>query len=272
MKPGAVHAGARTRNHGIARIRAAPHHARAQAAAAIVVAVAAAAVVGTVPASFAQTAPAEERPDIAIYMGKPAYQYCDMLSYVISVSEVTGRAATSYIIDENGKSSQAIPISIDMQETEIRAPFPFERAIFPAGTYTVSIEYSGARASADFELVDSEITCLPSQLRQITAAWLSGTFHGGFLIDSIKKSVDSSVINVPFEIGRDTIYSIMVPEWVKTAAYWWVTGEISDGAMAGMLDYLLESGAISMQAGYGDDDDGRGVSDEGRSEHGGSET
>ena len=270
MKPGAE-----TRNHGLAHVRVASHPARVRAAAVIVVAVATAVVIGTMPASFAQTIPPEEGPDIAISMGKPAYQYCDMLSYVISVSEVTGQAATSYIIDEDGKSSQAIPISISMQETEIRAPFPFERAIFPAGTYTISIEYSGARASADFELVDSEIACLPSQLRQITAAWLSGTFHDGFLIDSIKKSVDSSVINVPFEIERDTIYSIVIPEWVKTAAYWWVTGEISDDTMAGMLDYLLESGTISMQAEYDDDDDdddGRGVSDEGQSEHGGSET
>lgn len=262
MKPGAVHAGARTGNHGAARVRA--------AAAVIAVAAVAAAAIGVMPASFAQTAHAEEGPDIAISMGKPVYQYCDMLSYVISVSEVTGQAATSYIIDEDGKSSQAIPISIDVQETEIRAPFPFERAIFPAGTYTISVEYSGGRASADFELADSEITCLPSQLRQITAAWLSGTFHGGFLIDSIKKSVDRSVIDVPFEIGRDTIYRIVIPEWVKTAAYWWVTGEISDDAMAGMLDYLLESGTIYVQAG-----DGSGVggtSDGGQSGPGGSET
>lgn len=263
MKPGAVHAGARTGNHGTARVRA--------AAVVVMAAVAvAAAVTGTMQASFAQTAHAEEGPDIVISMGKPAYQYCDMLSYSISVSEVTGQVALSYIIDEDGKSSQAIPISLDMQETEIRAPFPFEREIFPAGTYTISIEYSGARASADFELVDSGITCLPSQLRQITAAWLSGTFHGGFLIDSIKKSVDSSVIDVPFEIGRDTIYRIVIPEWVKTAAYWWVTGEISDDAMAGMLDYLLESGAIYVQA--GDDNGGGGASGEGQSGPGGSGT
>lgn len=268
MKPGAVHAGAGTGNHGTARVRAASHPVRARAAAVIAMAVVAVVAIGIMPASFAQTAPTEEGPGIAISMGKPAYQYCEMLSYVISVSEVTGQVATSYIIDEDGKSSQAIPISIDMQETEIRAPFPFEREIFPAGTYTISIEYAGSRASADFELVDTEITCLPSQLRQITAAWLSGTFHGGFLIDSIQKSVDSSVIDVPFEIGRDTIYRIVIPEWVKTAAYWWLTGEISDDAMAGMLDYLLESGTISMQAG----DDGEGASDENRSGHGGSGT
>lgn len=265
MKPGAVYAGARTGNRGTASVRA------AAAVIAVAAVAAAAAAIGAMPASLAQTAPAEEGlPDIAISMGKPVYQYCDMLSYVISVSEVTGQTATSYIIDGDGKSSQAIPISIDVQETEIRAPFPFERAIFPAGTYTISIEYSGARASADFELVDSEITCLPSQLRQITAAWLSGTFHGGFLIDSIKKSVDSSVIDVPFEIGRDTIYHIVIPEWVKTAAYWWVTGEISDDAMAGMLDYLLESGTIYVQA--GDDGGGGGVPDEGQSGPGGSGT
>ena len=131
----------------------------------------------------------------------------------------------------------------------IKAPFPFEREIFPAGTYTIDVSYAGGHASADFELADSDSICVPAQIRQITAAWLSGSISDGFLIDAIKRSVDARLINVPFDTGQggDAIYQIVIPEWVKMVAYWWITDEISDDVMAGTLDYLLGSGVIGLQ-------------------------
>ena len=186
-----------------------------------------------------------DSPDITVSIDKDTYQYCENLAYSISVSEVTGQVAVAHITDQNGKKSQPIPIEINMLQSTIRAPFPFEKSIFPTGTYTVEVQYAGAQASDSFELIDGDSTCMPAQIKQIAAAWLSGTFSDGFFIDAIAKSVDSSMINVPFEINQDVIYEITIPEWVKQATYWWITGQILDGEMARMLDYLLESQIIS---------------------------
>ncbi len=204
---------------------------------------------GMVLAAAVLTAHAAEAPDVTISIDRPVYHYCERLSYVISVSEVTDSTAIVYIIDQNQKSSQAIPMLIEGQDNVIKAPFPFEREIFPAGTYTIDVSYAGGHASADFELADSDSICVPAQIRQITAAWLSGSISDGFLIDAIKRSVDARLINVPFDTGQggDAIYQIVIPEWVKMVAYWWITDEISDDVMAGTLDYLLGSGVIGLQ-------------------------
>lgn len=195
---------------------------------------------------------AAEVPDVTVSIDRPTYHYCERLAYTISVSEVVGGVAIVHIIDQEQKSSQAIPTPIQTLDNTINAPFPFERSIFPTGTYTIDVAYSGGHASATFELADSDSICIPTQIRQITAAWLSGAIPDGFLVDAIKKTVDPRLIDVPFDArGGDGIYQVVIPEWVKATAYWWITDEISDETMAGAFDYLLETGIISMQKMYG---------------------
>lgn len=188
-----------------------------------------------------------QTPSINLSIAKSTYQYCERLSYTVSVSEVTGQAAIVHIIDQNQKSSNAIPIPIEMLENEIKAPFPFERSIFPTGAYTINMTYSGAQSTASFEIVDGDNICIPSQVRQIVAAWMTGAVSDGFLIDVIKKSVDAKLIEVPFEIDQENIYNITIPEWVKTAAYWWITDEITDDTMSSVFDYLLKMEVIGVQ-------------------------
>lgn len=188
-----------------------------------------------------------QTPSIDLSIAKSTYQYCERLSYTVSVSEVTGQAAVIRIIDQNQKSSNAIPIPIEMLESEIKAPFPFERSIFPTGTYTINMTYSGAQSTASFEIVDGDSICIPSQVKQIAAAWMTGAVSDGFLIDVIKKSVDAKLIEVPFEIDQENIYNITIPKWVKTAAYWWIADEITDSTMSSVFDYLLKIKVIGVQ-------------------------
>lgn len=188
-----------------------------------------------------------ETPNMEIAIAKSTYQYCEKLSYVVTVSEVTGQTAIARIIDQNQKSSQDIPIPIKMLENEIKAPFPFEKAIFPTGTYTINMTYSGAQSTANFEIIDSDNICIPSQIKQIAAGWITGTISDGFMIDAIKKSVEPKLINVTFEIDQNNIYNIVIPEWVKTVTYWWVIDDISDNTIAGVFDYLLKTGVINVQ-------------------------
>lgn len=186
-------------------------------------------------------------PEMEIILGKETYHYCENLSYMLTVSEVTGEIAIVHITDQNAKRSQGIPMPVSEIESVVRAPFPFEREVFPAGTYTINIQYSGTVAEASFELLDTDRVCIPSQIRQVMTAWLSGTLSDGFLLDAIKKSVDDSLIAIPFEIGRENIYEIHIPDWVKYVAHWWVSGMISDDMLAGVFDHLLRTGVIGAQ-------------------------
>lgn len=197
-----------------------------------------------------------EDPGIAISIDRQTYHHCEKMSYTVSVPEVTGQMAIMHIIDKDNKSSQAIPIPIEERENEINAPFPFERPVFPAGTYTINMAYAGSNATAVFELVDAGNVCIPGQIKQIAAGWVTGTLSDGFMIDAIKRSVDPSLIDVPFEINRDNIYRIAIPQWVKTVTYWWITDEISDSAIAGVFDYMLQSGNISILQQHPDNNNG----------------
>lgn len=209
--------------------------------------------------AYASQAHAESvAPDMTISIGKSTYHYCENLTYVVTVSNVTGGTAIAHIIDEEQKKSQPIPIPIEMHENMIRAPFPFEKSIFPTGTYWINMTYSGANASATFDLQDDGRICIPVQIKQIAASWLSGTFSDGFFIDAISKSVDPSLIYVPFEINQNTIYDIRIPQWMKQSTYWWITGEISDHEIAGAFDYMLESGIIYRQTDSGQSKDDAG--------------
>ena len=204
---------------------------------------------------------ADAMPSMTISIAKDTYYYCENLTYLITVSDVTGDVATAHIIDDEQKKSQPIPILIESDQNTIRAPFPFEKSIFPTGTYTISMSYSGANASASFVLQDDGRTCIPAQVKQIAASWLSGTFSDGFLIDIIKKSVSSDMVHVPFEINQDVIYDITIPQWVKQPTYWWITGEISDQEIAGIFDYMLKTEMIYVQT-HGEQQDDTGASDD----------
>ena len=66
------------------------------------------------------TIPAVHAASISIEVEKEIYNYGDFLVFIVEVSEVTGDFAILHIIDENGKSSSAIPIQI----TESRMVIP----------------------------------------------------------------------------------------------------------------------------------------------------
>ena len=192
--------------------------------------------------------PAHAEPSVSILMEKATYQYCEKLFYTITVTEVTGDNAIIHIIDENGKRSSAIPLPITDLQTPVPAVIAFERGVFPPGTYSIDIQYSGTQTTAEFVLVDTGIDCIPQVARTFTVSWLTGNISDGFLMDAFQKFVDSKVISIPFEINRDNIHDITIPEWVKNLAYLWVSDIVSDEEFALATNYLLSNGIIGPRA------------------------
>lgn len=184
-------------------------------------------------------------PTAQIVMEKTSFSYGERLIYTIEVSEITGDLAIIHIRDESGKGSSAIPISISQLKTEIPSPYPFEKEIFPEGRYFIDLEYSGASYTAEFNLVDLGNVVIPFQTKQIAFSWINNQVSGGILIDSIQKTVDEKIINIP-QIDRDHIGDIHIPDWVRTVTIWWLEEKISDETFANSFQYLINEKIIKI--------------------------
>ena len=185
-------------------------------------------------------------PTVSINMEKTTYSYCERLFYIIEVSEVTGEPAIIHIRDELGKGSSAIPIPIVDLQNPVQSLVPFEKQIFPLGTYFIDVEYSGAEFTAEFELVDTNKICIPEIVKPILANWLSGNISDGFLIDAFQKYMEENAMNIPYEINQENVYEVTIPEWMRTVGIWWAEGKISDEEFIRNFDYLIEKRAIMI--------------------------
>jgi len=185
-------------------------------------------------------------PSVNIIMEKTTYSYCEKLFYIIEVSEITGESAIIHIRDETGKGSSAIPIAITNLQNPVPSLIAFQAEIFPLGKYFIDVEYSGAKITSEFNLIDSNKICIPEVIKPILTNWLTGNISDGFLMDAFQKYVDKEIIDIPFEINENNVYEIDIPDWVKNVGYWWIEGIISDEDFAQVVNYLIEKKIISL--------------------------
>ena len=192
---------------------------------------------------FFTTAYAE--PTVSINLEKTTYQYCEKLSYIIEISEVTGDPAIIHIRDESGKGSSAIPIPIGGLQNLIPAAFPFEKEQFAPGKYFIDVEYNGMSTTAEFEIINSDNICIPGIVKQFIVGWINGELPDGYFVDALQKNVDPKLIDVPFEVNAENILEISMPSWVKdNVGVWWVKDMISDKDFAQVFNYLFEKKII----------------------------
>ena len=187
-------------------------------------------------------------PSVGITFEKTTYSYCEKLFYTIEVSEITGEPAIIHIRDEAGKGSSAIPIQITNMQTPVPSLIAFEKEIFPLGKYFIDIEYSGARVTGEFNLIDSNSACIPELIKPIMTNWLSGNISDGFLMDAFEKYVDRKLVDIPIEINEDNVYDIDIPDWVRNVGYWWIEEVISDEDLSNNLNYLIDKRIISLSS------------------------
>jgi hypothetical protein len=183
-------------------------------------------------------------PTVEIVMDKTTFTYCEKLFYTIKVSEVTGDPVIIHIRDQTGKGSSAIPIPIKNLQNPIPSVVPFEAQIFPPGKYFVDADYSGAKDSAEFNLVDSENICIPMMMKQIAYSWTNDQLSDGFLIDAINKFVDKKAISIPDKIKDKNLEDIHIPKWVKNTTTWWLEDKISDNEFSHAMQYMINKKII----------------------------
>lgn len=197
-------------------------------------------VLGIIPIQNSFAAPTAE-----ISMEKTTFSYGERLVYTIEVNEVTGDLAVIHIRDESGKGSSAIPIEITQLQTVIPSPFPFEKQVFPEGKYFIDLEYSGTQYTAEFDLVDSGNVVIPFSTKQIAYSWVNNQVSSGILIDSLQKTAQDS-INIPYEIYRENLGEIHIPDWVKIIAVWWLEEKLSDETFANAFQNLIDRQIITI--------------------------
>ena len=185
-------------------------------------------------------------PSAEILMEKTTYGYGEKLVYTIQVSEVTGDIAIVHIRDESGKGSSAIPIPVTELKTEVPSLYPFEKEIFPEGKYFIDLEYSGSSFTAEFNLVDMGNIVIPFQIKQMAYNWINNQVSAGIFIDSIQKTVDKEIIDIPHELDRNNLGDINIPNWVKTVTVWWLQEKVNDETFANSFQYLIDEKIIKI--------------------------
>lgn len=185
-------------------------------------------------------------PTVEILMDKTTFRYCEKLFYTIQVSEVTGDPAVIHIRDNAGKGSSAIPMPISNLQNPIPSVIPFEAEIFPAGKYFIDVEYSGAKDTAEFDLIDSGNVCIPMMMKQVAFSWIEDKMSDGFFIDAINKFVDKDIISIPDKINEKNLEEIRIPEWVKNTVAWWLQDKISDAEFSQAFQYLINKEIITI--------------------------
>jgi hypothetical protein len=183
-------------------------------------------------------------PSVQISMDKTTFRYCEKLFYTIKVSEVTGDSAIIHIRDNKGGASSAISIPISNLQNSVPSMAPFEAEIFPLGKYFIDVEYSGAKNSTEFDLIDSENICIPTLMKQISLGWVDDKISDGFWMDAIERYVDKELINVPDTIKEKNLEDIQVPKWMKTTVNWWIDDKISDSELSQAIQYLIDTRII----------------------------
>ena len=185
-------------------------------------------------------------PSISIETSPSVYEHGDHLVMIINVSEITGDDASIYITDPAERKSFFLQHPIYREYTEILSNFPFDSAVWKAGTYTLELEYSGINSSVQFTIEDTGKVGLPYWIKDLATLWISEPFvTDKDFARAIGYLIEHEIIKIPYtEPGEETVSSI--PEWVKNSAGWWIEGKISDTEFAMTLQYLVKTGIITV--------------------------
>ena len=181
---------------------------------------------------------------LSIQTNKPEYQYGDLLSFVIQVSDVTGKTLTLHIRDESGKNSSSVVLQIVNTTTSITARESFDPVIYKPGVYHLDVEYSGAKTSTSFRIIDSDTIVIPSSVKKIVELWSKGLATDKDFARGIEYLIKEKVITILESEFQGSSSVIKIPAWIKINAGWWVNNLISDSDFALGIQYLLRNGII----------------------------
>jgi len=183
---------------------------------------------------------------LSIQTDKSEYQYSDLLSFVIQVSDITGKPLTLYIRDESGEKSSPIVLQIVNATTTITARESFDPTVYKQGIYYLDAEYSGVKAGTSFKIISTDKIVIPSWVKNLGKWWSQELITDKDFARGIEYLIKENIITVPESGNQDSSGATKIPGWVKTNAGWWADNRISDLDFALGIQYLIRSGIISV--------------------------
>ena len=181
---------------------------------------------------------------VSIQTSKSEYQYNDLLSFVIQVSDVTGETLTLHIRDESGKNSTSIVLPIANATTTITARESFDPTVYKSGVYYLDVEYSGAKASTSFKIISSETIVIPSWVKNLGKWWSQDLVTDKDFARGIEYLIKEKIIVISESEHQGISNITKIPAWIKTNAGWWAYNRISDSDFALGIQYLIRNGII----------------------------
>ena len=186
---------------------------------------------------------------VEISTSKIDYTHGDYLSYQITVTEITDNLAEVYLIIENkGVSTPLLTdIIIASEITEVTAPYPFDKAIWNYGKYSLEVRYGDKVAETDFNIIETGQISIPYWIRDLAKMWIIEEFvTDKDFARAIEYLIQNEIINIPLYDITQGEKHVSIPNWVKQNAAWWVDGKISDTEFALSLQYLVKVRIISI--------------------------
>ncbi|MGH9998828.1 MAG: hypothetical protein ACRD90_03075 [Nitrosopumilaceae archaeon] len=183
---------------------------------------------------------------LSIHTNKSEYQYDDLLSFVIQVSDVTGKPLTLHIRDESGKNSSPIVLQIVNATTSITARESFDPTVYKPGIYYLDAEYSGAKASTSFKIISTDMIVIPSWVKNLGKWWSEELVTDRDFSRGIEYLIKEKIIIIPESGPQDSSTVTKIPAWIKTNAGWWADNLISDSDFALGIQYLIRNGIITV--------------------------
>ena len=181
---------------------------------------------------------------LSIQTNKPEYQYGDLLSFVIQVSDVTGKTLTLHIRDESGKNSSSVVLQIVNTTTSITARESFDPVVYKPGVYHLDVEYSGTKASTSFKIIGSDTIVIPSWVKNLGKWWSQELVTDKDFARGIEYLIKEKIIIIPESERQGSSSATKIPAWIKTNAGWWADNRISDSDFALGIQHLIRNGII----------------------------
>ena len=176
---------------------------------------------------------------LTVETDRAVYHYGDTFTVLIMVEGLTEPFATMHIRDADGRTSSPINVPLNQLNNSVPALAPFDRTVFPAGTYEVSVTYAGMTAVTTFDLVDVGTVVVPNWIKEVAFLWISGTISGVEYLDILGGMVDEGLL-VPSGDAEP-----FIPPWLVSPTAWWLGGLITDDAYVTILQYLVDDGIIT---------------------------
>lgn len=175
---------------------------------------------------------------LVVETDQSVYNYGDTLTILITVEAITEPFATMHIKDATGKASSPIHVPLDQLVTQLPAPAPFDRTVYPAGVYVVDVTYDGMTAATTFELVDVGTLVVSNWIKQVAYFWVVGEISGIDYLTVLGSLVDEGLVSgnggEPF-----------IPDWLAVPTAWWLEDLISDEEYVTILQYAVNVGVVT---------------------------